>query len=82
MKPIVRHVKELLEAAEPGMAVVEVKGRDEPFACPVGVALWLEYRRRNPNGLTRPPLDGQEITNPELLPYVQHVGGCDDCAEV
>ena len=25
----------------------------EPFACPVGVAFWNKYRRRNPDGLTR-----------------------------
>jgi hypothetical protein len=82
MKPFVRHIKELLEASEPGMVVVQSNGGDGPFACPIGEALWLEYRRRNPNGLTRRLLDDREITNPELLPYVQHVGGCDDCAEV
>ena len=27
----------------------------EPIACPAGLALWLVYRERHPNGLTSPP---------------------------
>jgi hypothetical protein len=36
MKPFVRHIKELLEASEPGMVVVQSNGGDGPFACPIG----------------------------------------------
>jgi hypothetical protein len=81
MKDIVRRVKELLEAAEPGMTVVEVS-TDESFACPVAEELWLEYRKRNPDGLTIPPANSRNNIDPELLPYLEHVDGCDDCKEV
>ena len=46
MKDILRRVKELLEAAEPDMTVIEMNG--EPFACPIGVALGKEYRKTQP----------------------------------
>jgi hypothetical protein len=81
MKSIVRRVKELIEAAEPDMTVVGC-GCEEPFACPVGIALWQEYRRSNPGGLKVPPLDTKDCTHPELMPYVTHVDSCDDCNEV
>jgi hypothetical protein len=55
---------------------------DEPFACPIGVALWEEYRKRNPDGLTIPPIDGSGIKDPELIPYLKHTDLCDDCNEV
>jgi len=41
MKPIVKQVKELIEASEPDMTVIEMN--DELFACPHGIALWQEY---------------------------------------
>jgi hypothetical protein len=66
----------------PDMTVIEMSGSDEPFACPIGVALWNEYCRRNPDGLEVPPTDGHGIQDPELLPYLQHVDACDDCNEV
>jgi hypothetical protein len=81
MKDIVRRVKELIEAAEPDMTVVEIKC-SESFACPVAKALWLEYRNRNPGGLTIPPTASLNNRDPELLPYLQHVNSCDDCKEV
>jgi hypothetical protein len=37
----------------------------EPFACPIGVALWQEYRRRNPDGLKVPPVDLKDCTDPD-----------------
>jgi hypothetical protein len=55
---------------------------EEPFACPVGEALWRAYRERTPDGLTVPPIDGRNVTDPEILPYIKYVGGCDDCKEV
>ena len=81
MKDIVRHVKELIEAAEPDITVVE-SSSSESSACPVAEALWLEYRKRNPNGLTIPPADSRNNIDPELLPYLEHVDGCDDCKGV
>jgi hypothetical protein len=81
MTAIVRHVKELIEAAEPDITVLSC-GCEEPFACPVGVALWEEYRRRNPDGLKVPPVDLVGCTDPDLMPYAEHVDTCDDCNEV
>ena len=81
MKDIVRRVKELIEAAEPDMTVVESRC-SQSFACPVAKALWLEYLHRNPGGLTIPPTDSLNNRDPELLPYLQHVDGCDDCKEI
>jgi hypothetical protein len=80
MKNIVRRVKELIEAAEPDMTIVECSGC-ESFACPVAEALWLEYRKGNPDGLTIPPADSRNNIDPELFSYLQHVDGCDDCKE-
>jgi hypothetical protein len=54
----------------------------DPFACPIGIAIWEEYRRRNPDGLTVPPTDGRGIKDPELLPYLNHIDRCEDCNEV
>jgi hypothetical protein len=33
-------------------------------AAPIGVSLWLEYRKRNPDGLMVPPEDLQDCTCP------------------
>jgi hypothetical protein len=82
MDEIVRRIKELLEAAEPEMTVVQMDGTEKPFACPVGMALWSEYRRRNPNGFTLPPIDGVGMKDSELLPYLQHTWRCSDCKSV
>jgi hypothetical protein len=40
---------------------------------PVGLALCQEYTRRNPDGLKVPPVDGHNVEDPELLPYIKHV---------
>jgi hypothetical protein len=50
MKQIDREIKELIEASEPGMTVVGCC-QDEPVASPIGVALWQDPGRRNPDGL-------------------------------
>jgi hypothetical protein len=55
---------------------------EEPFACPIGLALWEEYRRRNPDGLKVPPEDLNDYTDPEMAAYVAHANSCDDCNEV
>jgi hypothetical protein len=55
---------------------------EEPIACPVGLALWQEYTRRNPHGLKVPPVDGHNVEDPELLPYIKHVAKCEKCNEV
>jgi hypothetical protein len=81
MKPIIREIKDLLEDSEPGMTVVGCSC-DEPFACPIGETLWLDYRRRNPDGLTVPPECPENHPGPELAEYFEHVNGCDDCNEV
>ena len=47
-------------------------------AAPIGVSLWLEYRKRNPDGLMAPPVDLQDCTDLELLPHVVHIDSCDD----
>jgi hypothetical protein len=65
------------------MTIIEFPSRDEePFACPIGVALWLEYRRRNPDGLKVPPADLMDCTDPELMAFAYHFETCDDCNEV
>jgi hypothetical protein len=66
------------------MTIIKFPSRDveEPFACPIGVSLWLEYRKRNPDGLKAPPVDLQDCTDLELMSYVVHVDTCDDCNEV
>jgi hypothetical protein len=81
MKDIVRRVKELIEAAEPDITAVE-SCSSESFACPVAEALWLEYRKRNPDGLAIPPTDSRNNLDPELFPYLEQVDGCDDREEV
>jgi hypothetical protein len=43
------------------------------FACPVGVALWEEYRKRNIDGLTVPPTDGRGIKDPDVLLAVRGI---------
>jgi hypothetical protein len=53
----------------------------ESLGLPYGLALWFEYRLRNPDGLKVPPVDLQDCTDPHLLPYVMHVDSCDDCNE-
>jgi hypothetical protein len=63
----------------PGITVVEVSGTGDSFVCPIGEALWMEYRKRNPNGLTIPTPKSHNTIDPELLPYLRHVGGCNDC---
>ena len=80
MKPMVKQVKELIEASEPDMTVIEMN--DELFACPRGIALWQEYRSRHPDGLKVPPADLTKRTDPELMPYAEHVDCCDDCNEI
>jgi hypothetical protein len=42
---------------------------EEPFACRIGIALWEEYRRRNPDWLKVPPVDLMDCTDPELMRY-------------
>jgi hypothetical protein len=56
--------------------------REEPFACPIGEALWLEYRRRNPHAPKVPPEDLNDYTDPNMAAYVAHPNSCDDCNEV
>jgi hypothetical protein len=65
------------------MKIFQMPSRyEEPFACPVGIALWEEYRRRYPDGLKVPPVDLMDCTDPDLMPYAEHVDSCDDCNEV
>ena len=66
------------------MKIIQFPSRavEEPFACPIGVSPWLEYRKRNPDGLKAPPIDLQDCTDLELMSYVVHVDTCDDCNEV
>jgi len=37
---------------------------------------------RNPDGLTVPPIDGRNVTGPELFLHLTHLDRCDDCNEV
>jgi hypothetical protein len=55
---------------------------EEPFARPIGEDLRHKYRSRNPDVLKRPPVDLMDCTDPELMPYAEHVDSCDDCNEV
>jgi hypothetical protein len=65
------------------MMIIEYATRNEkPFACPVGLAVWEEYRRRNPDGFTVPPEDLMDCTDPELMAFAYHVDTCGDCNEV
>jgi hypothetical protein len=51
-------------------------------ACPIGEALWLEYRKRNPFGRQFPPTASEDCTDPELAEYCDHIATCEDCNEV
>ncbi len=62
------------------MTVVQVNG-DELYACPVGVTLWEEYRRLNPDAPRVPPEDMMDCNDPEMAAYVEHAESCDDCNE-
>jgi hypothetical protein len=65
------------------MKILQMPSRyEEPFACRIGLALWQEYLRRNPDGLKVPPEDLLDCTDLELAAYVTHVDSCDDCNEV
>jgi hypothetical protein len=70
--------------AEGEMTVIQFPSRavEKPFTCPIGIALWQEYRKRNPDGLTIPPTDGRNVKDPELLSYVAQVDTFNDCNEV
>jgi hypothetical protein len=79
MKGIIRHLKERLEAFEPGMTVVETTRR-ETENCQIAEALWQEYRLRNPEGLTSRPLTTEDCEgDPSLVEYCNHLRGCDQC---
>jgi hypothetical protein len=65
------------------MRILQMPSRyEEPFACPIGIALWEEYRRRNPNAPKVSPKDLMDCTDPEMAAYVAHVESCDDSNEV
>jgi hypothetical protein len=56
------------------MTVIEFPSRavEEPFACPLGIALWQEYRRRNPNAPKMPPEDlKDDYTDPRMAAYLR-----------
>lgn len=59
-------MKELIEAAEPDVTVVEFSS-SESCTCPLAETLWLEYRERNPDGLAVPPLTSLNNIDPELF---------------
>jgi hypothetical protein len=64
---------------EPKMKILQMPaGIEEPFACPIGLALREEYRRRKQSGLTVPPVDLMDCTDPDMMPYAEHVDSCDD----
>jgi hypothetical protein len=73
MKRIIKQIKELIEATEPNMTVIEMRGLDEPFACPIGTTLWEEYRRRKPDGIVVPPEDLMACVDQEMAAYVAQV---------
>ena len=65
------------------MTIIQFPTRyKEPFACPFGMALWAEYRQRNPDAPRVPPEDLNDCTDPEMAAYVTHANDCDDCNEV
>ena len=65
------------------MTIIEFPSHDEElFACPVGLALWEEYRRRNPDGITVPPVDLMDCKDPELMAFAYHFDNCEDCNEI
>ena len=55
---------------------------DEPIACPIGLALWHEYRRLHPDGVKVPPIASEQCKDPALNDYCNHVATCEDCNEV
>jgi hypothetical protein len=59
--------------------LLSIRASEEFIACPIGLALWEEYRRRNPHGLAVPPECPEDHPDPELAAYFDHVSNCDDC---
>jgi len=53
--------------------------RKKTESCPIAEGLWLEYRARNPEGRTSPPVTAEDCEDPALVEYCNHVRGCDDC---
>jgi hypothetical protein len=65
------------------MQILQMPSRyEEPFACPIGIALWLEYRRRNPNAPNISPEDLKDYTDPRMAAYVAHVNSYENCNDV
>ncbi|NYF91567.1 hypothetical protein HDF08_003686 [Edaphobacter lichenicola] len=52
------------------------------IACPIGLALWEEYRRRNAHGVAVPPECPEDHPDQELAPYFDHVSTCENCNEI
>lgn len=64
------------------MKILQMPSRyEDPFACPIGVALWLGYRRSNPSAPKMPPEGLNDYTEPRMAAYVAHVSSCDHCNE-
>jgi hypothetical protein len=45
--------------------------RDRLMACPIGEALWLEYRKRNPFGRQFPPTASEDCKRPGTGPVLR-----------
>ncbi len=52
----------------------------EFYACPVGVALWEQYRAGHPEASAEPPGGSEDL--PDAVAYWRHASDCDDCNEV
>jgi hypothetical protein len=57
----------------------------EPFACPIAVELWKQYRNTHPTAPATPPenpADMPDPMDPEADEYFLYASSCDDCNEV
>ncbi|MBB5056065.1 hypothetical protein HDF16_000734 [Granulicella aggregans] len=53
---------------------------DDFYACPIGVALWEQYRAGHPDAQAEPPALPESL--PDAVEYWAHANSCDDCNEV
>jgi len=67
-----------LDEYPPGYDEDEITA-DEFYACPVGVALWEQYRAEHPDAPAGPPPSEEEALG--AVAHWDHIGGCGNCNE-
>lgn len=55
---------------------------EKPFACPKGIALWIQYRACDPDGFILPPEFTEGVFDENMAVYFDHRATCEDCNEI